>query len=322
MNRSGYAYDDQGNALASISVEAYKVGDTSPTASTTTDSSGHWSFSSLAAGAYRIKLIDGLFARWLPPDEEIQVKTIVGTDGVTAPLADGSVTTAQLQDSSVTTAKIADSAVTNTKVAAGTLTLDRLATGEADNLVAQASITVDDTTAPTADTGSLATIVSGIANRLVAVTGEADWKDTPAKSLKDLKAYAESQVSLHLLQDQIDPAISETLSTTSTDYQAASLTFTKGFWLVYSDVNWSLSNGGTATPYYTASNLLTVSTIWESGTGNPRRHELLYAESDSASLTIGVSAFKSSGSSTITMTTADESDGQAGNSIIAIYLFG
>lgn len=49
------------------------------------------------------------------------------------------------------------------------------------------AVTVDDTSAPASDTGSIATILNNLANRLKAITGKSGWKTAPDYNLENLK---------------------------------------------------------------------------------------------------------------------------------------
>lgn len=49
--------------------------------------------------------------------------------------------------------------------------------------------TVDDSTSPSSDTGTVSVLLGRIGNRIKAITGEATWKDTPDTSLAAAKAH-------------------------------------------------------------------------------------------------------------------------------------
>ncbi|BDX35468.1 distal tail fiber protein [Thermus phage MN1] len=50
--------------------------------------------------------------------------------------------------------------------------------------------TISDTTVPSSNTGPLTALLSGLANRIKAITGESDWKSNPATTLAELNANA------------------------------------------------------------------------------------------------------------------------------------
>jgi hypothetical protein len=106
MNLRGYVYDDAGTPVSGATVEIYRYGESTPVASTTTGTDGSWVVTGLASGfQYRARAVFGGLARWIESRVELQVQTVVGPDGVTAPLPPQSVTTSHLQDGSVTGAK-------------------------------------------------------------------------------------------------------------------------------------------------------------------------------------------------------------------------
>jgi hypothetical protein len=59
VNLKNWLHADNGWPLAGKEVNAYKVGETTPTATTTTDADGMWQFSSLADGSYDVEVISG-----------------------------------------------------------------------------------------------------------------------------------------------------------------------------------------------------------------------------------------------------------------------
>ena len=113
----GYARDGEGNPIAGASVEAFKAGEETPTATTLTDDAGAWEFENLPNAAYRVRVSYGDARRWVEYDNAVQFGMIVGPDGQTAPLPEESITTNHLKAYSVTASRIANGAVGTTQIA-------------------------------------------------------------------------------------------------------------------------------------------------------------------------------------------------------------
>lgn len=113
----GYARDGEGNPIAGASVEAFKAGEETPTATTLTDDAGAWEFENLPNAAYRVRVSYGDARRWVEYDNAVQFGMIVGPDGQTAPLPEESITTDHLKAYSVTASRIANGAVGTTHIA-------------------------------------------------------------------------------------------------------------------------------------------------------------------------------------------------------------
>lgn len=161
---SGYVYRSDHTPASGVRVRAYPVNaDRTVGASfveTTSASDGYWQLSVDPAtlpsptGLYDIELFDPSTnqTRWIRSSIQMQIVSFVGPNG-SAPIADGS----------ITSAKIADSAVTDAKI--GTRT-------------------VSDANAPSGDSGTLATLLGFLANRIKAITGKASWRDNPRITLE------------------------------------------------------------------------------------------------------------------------------------------
>ncbi len=142
-----------------------------------------------------------------PDDDSVQVWSDIAEDwvpfstggDVTAHIASspathaaGSITDTHLASNSVTSGKIASDAVVAGKIAAGGVSAsNQLAAGVADD-TAVGNRTVDQTLATPANTGPLTSLLSWIAGRIKAITGESDWKTTPQTTLAAARAHHDS----------------------------------------------------------------------------------------------------------------------------------
>lgn len=71
---SDFLYDDEGMAISGATVEVFAKNTTTPVvSSTTTNSSGFWTFSGLAQNEYDVRLTDGSTVRWRKHDIEWQI---------------------------------------------------------------------------------------------------------------------------------------------------------------------------------------------------------------------------------------------------------
>lgn len=133
MKLSGYVYDDQGNPVGGATVTVHTVDSSNnvnqtPVQSTTSSAgNGYWSFTSLPAGRYAVKVSYGGQVRWIMPKVSIQATEIVGEDGTTAPLPNASVTSGHLKDGSVTSSKLSDASVSTSKLVDRSVTEPKLA---------------------------------------------------------------------------------------------------------------------------------------------------------------------------------------------------
>src|SRR5690606_10192792 len=200
-----FVYGDDGLPIQGALVEVFEAGSTVPIATTLSAADGSWQLDLPAGAAYRIKYTWGGQSRWLESDVSLQLETLVGLDGRTAPLPSQSVVTDKLQDEGVTTPKIRNQAVTTEKLEPGAVTTEKLADGAvtttkladqavtteklADRSVTPAKlgeVTIDDTQEPSGETGSVAEVLNWLANRLKLVTGGPAWHSSPGTSLSNL----------------------------------------------------------------------------------------------------------------------------------------
>lgn len=172
-----YVTDDLGAGIANIRVRAYAIdasGDpvvTHEAETFTASGDGEWELTvntdnAPDTGQYAIEIYNSTTGetRWRRGDIGLQVEYLVGPDGA-APIADQSITTAKIALQAVGTGQIADDAVTIGKIA---------------------DITVDDSSTPASDTGTLQALLDGITNRLKAITGEVNWYDAPDTTIASL----------------------------------------------------------------------------------------------------------------------------------------
>ena len=73
---SGYVFQDDGDAVNGATVELLQVSDGAQEASTTTNSSGFWSFDETDEDRYDIKITSGTSIRYRKWADEISVKAI------------------------------------------------------------------------------------------------------------------------------------------------------------------------------------------------------------------------------------------------------
>jgi hypothetical protein len=139
-------------------------------------------------------------------DGAVTTAKIADGNVTTAKIADGAVTTAKIADSNVTTAKIADNAVTTSKIADSNVTTSKIADGAvmtvkiADNAVTDTKIgnrTIDQTQAPSTDTGLLTNILSWFANRIKVILGTSNWKDKPPATLQEVRNHIDNRSNPH-----------------------------------------------------------------------------------------------------------------------------
>jgi len=208
---SDYAYDDQGNAIVGATVEAYVTGTGTPVSSTTTDSNGLWTIAGLPAGPYDVKIYKGTQVRWLRGAVAFQATTIYGANGIDAPLADASIKTSQIQNDAVDATKIADNSITDAILGFRT---------------------VNDATAPTLDTDILTTHLSGLANRIKAITGAAGWKSGPAATISNINTRVTAIEGLLGHQVAALAADYTVVSQTAWEDIGLSLSLTAGTWIV------------------------------------------------------------------------------------------
>ena len=76
VNTSGYVFDDSGSAVSGATVQLLETGTTTEEASTTTNSSGLWSFAEADEDRYDIKVTSGASVRYRNWDDQITVKEI------------------------------------------------------------------------------------------------------------------------------------------------------------------------------------------------------------------------------------------------------
>ena len=87
INFRGYVFDDSGSAVSGATVQLLETGTSTEEASTTTNSSGLWSFSESDEDRYDIKVTSGASVRYRNWDDQIQLKEIDvrNTTGNTTP---------------------------------------------------------------------------------------------------------------------------------------------------------------------------------------------------------------------------------------------
>ena len=76
INFAGYVFDDSGSAVSGATVQLLETGTSTEEASTTTNSSGLWSFSEADQDRYDIKVTSGASVRYRNWDDQIQLKEI------------------------------------------------------------------------------------------------------------------------------------------------------------------------------------------------------------------------------------------------------
>ena len=76
INFRGYVFDDSGSAVSGATVQLLETGTSTEEASTTTNSSGLWSFSESDEDRYDIKVTSGASVRYRNWDDQIQLKEI------------------------------------------------------------------------------------------------------------------------------------------------------------------------------------------------------------------------------------------------------
>ena len=76
INFRGYVFDDAGSAVSGATVQLLETGTSTEEASTTTNSSGLWSFSEADQDRYDIKVTSGASVRYRNWDDQIQLKEI------------------------------------------------------------------------------------------------------------------------------------------------------------------------------------------------------------------------------------------------------
>ena len=76
INFAGYVFDDSGSAVSGATVQLLETGTSTEEASTTTNSSGLWSFSESDEDRYDIKVTSGASVRYRNWDDQIQLKEI------------------------------------------------------------------------------------------------------------------------------------------------------------------------------------------------------------------------------------------------------
>ena len=69
---TGYLFDNTGAAIESATVQLLTKNTSTQIASTTTNSSGKWTFSGQPAAAYDVKLTFGSSIRYIKGDQEVQ----------------------------------------------------------------------------------------------------------------------------------------------------------------------------------------------------------------------------------------------------------
>lgn len=173
MRLRDYAFTEDGAPLTGATVEVYKVGSTLPAApSVTTDSSGAWEFSQLEPGEYDVRITshDGSIVYHRKGNVAVQVAQLVGTDGVSAPLPNRSVSAAQLKDGAV----------------------------------GESVVLMDTESSLAANQGPLRQLI-GVLSRVVRqITGKASWWTEPAISLEELNRHAHRHA-----KDGVDPITPE-----------------------------------------------------------------------------------------------------------------
>ncbi|WP_270167615.1 hypothetical protein [Paenibacillus sp. SYP-B4298] len=98
-------------------------------------------------------------------------------------------------DKSVTTSKLADKGVTQAKIADKAVGSGQLADGAATDTVI-GSRTVSDGTAPTADSGTVTGLFSGLAHMIKAITGGTTWRTLPSITLTAIKTILDAATNL------------------------------------------------------------------------------------------------------------------------------
>ena len=190
-----YVYGDDGEPIEGAVVEVFEYGNPTPVASTLSRADGRWSLDLPPGRSYRIRYSWGGQVRWLESDVHLQVGSLTGLDGSSAPLLDQSVVTDHLHDEAVTTSKVKDGAITTAKLAPEAVTTEKLkdrsvtqeklAEGAVTDLIlGDRSIT--DAEPPTSSTGPLTTLLSGLANRLKTLSGGATWLEGAPDNLTNL----------------------------------------------------------------------------------------------------------------------------------------
>jgi len=109
---------------------------------------------------------------------------------------DGSVTTAKLAAKAVTQAKIGDKAIGQGQLGDKAVGSGQLADGAATDAVI-GTRAVADGTAPTGDSGTLATLLGWMANMIKSITGKSNWRTAPATSLEAAKSHMDATAGVH-----------------------------------------------------------------------------------------------------------------------------
>ena len=175
---SGRERDSDGAALSGLTVTMHELmndGTTNAASedSDTTDSNGAWEVAgdstNSESGMFAVKIVQASSGRtrWQFPDNKVQLETITGPDG-TFPFANSSVDEDAIATGAVTVNKIGSRAVSSAKIE---------------------QITFDDSIVPASDGPmNMDVAFNSLAAKLVDITGETNWYDTPSSTMADLEA--------------------------------------------------------------------------------------------------------------------------------------
>lgn len=243
MDLRGYLFTPAGVAVNGATVEVFQGASGTPTDTTTTNADGMWEFTGLANGfTYRVEATSGSQLRMWWGDNKIQFETIVGLDGVTAPLLNASIDEAMLKA----------------------------------NVVENTVITIDPAQDPTDNATTVQLGFGEMANQVKEIKGTTNWYDAPAKSiatintdLADIDTHVHDGVSYPYIDlDYLTNAITADVTLSGTTYATGpQVTLTVGTWLVSGVV---LIKAGTTDPGTTGLRFDgkmwdASATVWSSG---------------------------------------------------------